>query len=139
LRRRIGPLLTSGAVSVTDGGLYRRHAALTPGGRLYAIEAKLRDWRRAVRQSRGYRTWASNYVLVLGDLSPKATQAALEAVDSDSAGLFVDGSWLRKPAPLSQTPQQRLLGFEFLTAALTNYQPSLAMKASSPVRQAATH
>jgi len=139
LRRRIGPLVASGALSVTDRGLYRRHPALTPGGTLYAIETKLRDWRRAVRQSRGYRTWASNYVLVLGDLSTKATVAALEAVESDDAGLYVDGRWLRRPRPIPQSRQQRFHGFEFLAAALADYQPSAVMKAWRPAEHEPTH
>lgn len=124
VRFRLLQLKKTGAVSELRPGLFLRHKSFSGGGTLYAIEVKVRDWTQAVRQSRGYRTWANNYVLVLGPLGEQATRAVEAEVEADQAGLFINGRWLRKPSRRVPDPLRGLMGFEHLIAALENYQPS---------------
>jgi DNA-binding Lrp family transcriptional regulator len=124
---RIARLRKTGAVIETPKGTYLRHRALKASGSVYAIEAKIRDWNKAVRQARGYRTWANNYVLVLGPLGSQAINSATKEAASDHAGLYVDGHWVLRPLRHSPEAARALLGFEHLVAALENYQPSLAI------------
>jgi len=124
---RLQQLKKTGAVSEASAGLFLRHGSLSSGGTLYAIEVKVRDWAQAVRQSRGYRTWANNYVVVLGPIGEQARRAVVAEVAADQAGLFIDGTWIRKPSRRSPEPLRGLMGFEHLVASLEGYQPSPAM------------
>jgi hypothetical protein len=119
LRSRLSSLRRSGAVAETFTGAWVRDPGFTPGGSLYAVEAKVRDFPRALKQARRYRTWAMNYVLVLGPLGPRAAQQATEEVTADGGGLVIDGKWVRKPIVRRQTTLQRIHAFEYLHAALT--------------------
>jgi len=123
---RLQQLKRIGAVFETPSGMFLRHESLSSGGTLYAIEVKVRDWAQAIRQSRGYRTWANNYVVVLGPLGEQAKRAATAEVEADEAGLFIDGMWIRKPSRRRPEPLRSLMGFEHLVASLGGYQPSLA-------------
>lgn len=136
---RLRNLVRSGAVLETTSGRFTRNSALSPGGSLYAIEAKVRDWRKAVAQSRRYRVWTNNYVLALGPLSREAQRRAESEVALDEAGLVVNGKWVQKPSRKDVTPLNRLLAFEYFTAALTGHQPSLAMNCSTPDRNGEIH
>lgn len=127
VRTRLMQLKKVGAVIEISPDRFIRHHALSPGGTLYALEAKVRDWQQAVRQSRGYRTWANNYVLVLGPLGAQARAAAVDVVASDEAGLYVDGKWILKPQRRSPDALRRFIGFEHLVASLEGYHPSDAM------------
>jgi len=96
-------------------------------GRVYAVEAKVSDWRRALMQVRMYGVWADGYVLVMGALSARAVAAVTSEVASDGAGLMVDGRWLRRPTVRRLSPARRLWASEHVVAALrTSYQPSPA-------------
>lgn len=124
---RLQQLKKTGAVLETPAGLFLRHSSLSSGGTLYAIEVKVRDWPQAVRQSRGYRTWANNYVVVLGPIGDQARRAVAAEVEADEAGLFIDGRWIRKPSRRIPEPLRGLMGFEHLVASLDGYQPSPAI------------
>ena len=126
-RFRLQQLKKTGAVIETQSGLFIRHASLSRGGTLYAIEVKVRDWSQALRQSRGYRTWANNYVVVLGPVGEQARRAAEIEVEADAAGLFINGSWIRKPSRRFPDPLRTLMGLEYLVAALDGYHPSPAI------------
>lgn len=117
VRRRIPFLLRHGAL-FEAGGRYIRDAALQPLGRIYAIEAKVSDWRQALRQARTYSLWADNYVLVLGRATPSACALALEQVALDRAGLVVRGEWVRRPNPANRAASRRLWAAEHVVAAL---------------------
>lgn len=65
---RLPRLLEIGALSETGPGVVVRAAALEPIGRLYAIETKVANWRRAVRQGRNYQLWCDTYVVVMETL-----------------------------------------------------------------------
>lgn len=117
VRRRLSALVRQGALT-DHGGKFVRDVAIQPLGRIYAIEAKVSDWRQAVRQARTYALWADNYVLVLGKATEAATGLALEQVSHDRAGMVVGGGWHRKPNPVTLPPAKRLWAAEHLVAAL---------------------
>lgn len=115
--RRLPSLIRYGALR-DEGGKFTRHEALQPLGRIYAIEVKVSDWRRALRQARVYSLWADNYVLVLGRLTDSASTLALDQVEIDEAGLVIDGRWRRKPTLSNLPAHKRLWASEHLVAAL---------------------
>lgn len=115
--RRLPSLVRAGALREQDGR-FTRHEALQPLGRMYAIEAKVSDWRRALRQGRLYSLWADNYVLVLGPLTDAASTLVLHQVEIDGAGLVIDGRWRRKPSSSKLSAQKRVWAAEHLVAAL---------------------
>ena len=119
-KSRLRKLQQIGAAREIKPMLFVRSPDLTPGGRLYAIETKVRDYKRAIRQARGYRTWTSNYVIILGALGEKALAGATLETVVDRAGLMVDGQWIRKPVAEHKNSQRTFLAFEYLAAALTN-------------------
>ncbi|HZX06780.1 hypothetical protein [Kribbella sp.] len=134
--RRIGwslaalePVLTrlekAGAVETTPGGAHRVNPALVPRGSVFALEAKVKDWQKAVLQGRAYRTWANNYVVLLGDVGPVAERRAAERVAHDGAGLYSSSGWIVKPRARRPAPAKRLWGFEHLYAATASSGPAL--------------
>jgi hypothetical protein len=136
---RLRALTREGAVQEVGGNRFVRNVSLTPGGTVYAIEAKVRDWRRAALQSRKYRVWTDNYVLALGPVSDQVRNSALEEIAQDGAGLIVAGLWIRKPTAQTITKVNRFLAFEHIAAALSGYQPSSAANLSKPIKSGAIH
>lgn len=116
--RRLGHLIRSGALVQIRPDRYCRHQALQPLGRLYAVEAKVRDWRQALRQVRAYTTWADAYVLVMGRLAPAPASLLAAEVELDHGGLMIDGRWVRRPSVRRLSPAQRLWASEHVVAAL---------------------
>lgn len=114
---RLRSLVRRGALIEVGTDRYVRPDALEPGGRLYAIEAKVEDWRSALRQVRTYRVWADSYVLVMGRISARA-QAALEAeVVHDRGGLMVKGRWVVRPRLGFTAARRRVQAWELFAAA----------------------
>lgn len=103
---------------MTSNGRLRRPTELTCGGRVFAVEAKLTDWRRALRQVRTYQVWADAYVLVMGELSPAALTAVTAEVRADRGGLHVGGAWVLQPRLTRLPPPDRLWASEHVIAAL---------------------
>jgi hypothetical protein len=126
--RRIPHLARIGALLETAPKRYVRHPALQPLGRLYAVEAKVENWRRAVAQARTYNLWADSYVLALGDVSARVGRDAQDAVAEDGAGLLVNNRWVRRPRVRPRNPARRLWAAEHLVAAVlgAGYHPSTA-------------
>ena len=116
--RRLDQLTRSGALVRRDGGRFCRHPDLQPLGRVYAVEAKVRDWRRALHQVRTYSTWADSYVLVMGRLPSGPLEKLSNEVAADHAGLVVDGRWVRRPRVHKLSPGRRLWAAEHMVAAL---------------------
>jgi hypothetical protein len=117
VERRLPGLLRSGALTDLGAGRYVRPAALAPIGRLYAVETKIRDFRRALRQARTYALWCDNYVIVMPALSDASLGDAVHAVARDRGGLVVDGRWVQRPGGRRIPPAPRLWGSEHLVAA----------------------
>jgi hypothetical protein len=86
-------------------------------GRLYAIETKVRDWQRAVRQARIYALWCDSYVIVMPRISRGSLQQMVAAVAADRAGLVVDRKWVRRPRLARTSSAHRLWGSEHVVAA----------------------
>lgn len=118
VRRRLPELLRSGALIRVGRDSYVRPDALQPIGRLYAIETKVKEWRRAVRQARTYSLWCDSYVLVMGSLGTTALAQVAEAVAADGGGLMVNGLWVQRPVLARRHAAQRMWGSEHLVAAL---------------------
>lgn len=126
--RRIPGLIRSGALLPAGPKTFTRPEALQPVGQIVAIEAKVKDWRKALAQVRSYRVWADNYVIVIGALArPLLAQLRSEVVQ-DSAGLVVDGRWVVRPRKRVLSRAKRLWASEHLVAAMTGdvHQPSSA-------------
>lgn len=117
VHRRLPGLLRSGALIQAGANSYVRPAALEPVGRLYAVETKVRDWRRAVRQARTYATWCDSYVVVMSSLGEGPLTQLVSAVADDRGGLMVAGRWLHRPRVGPRSAVQRLWGSEHLVAA----------------------
>lgn len=113
-----------GAVETTSGGAHTVNPALVPHGSVFALEAKLKNWQKAVLQGRAYRSWADNYVVLLGELGRVAEQRAAERVARDGAGLYSSSGWIVRPRMRRPAPAKRLWGYEHLYAA-TSSNPSL--------------
>jgi hypothetical protein len=118
VRRRLRGLVKTGALIPTGRESYVRPPALQPVGRLYAIETKVKDWRRALRQARTYTLWCDSYVLVMPSLGSSSQSALLTEVAEDGAGLTINGVWVTRPRLGNRSPAQRLWGSEHLVAAL---------------------
>ena len=127
VRRRLPALLDSDVLSWTTRRGLRRHHAMQPLGRLFAVEAKVRDRGAAVHQARSYGSWADGYVLVMGELGSRPLAQVLTDVDEDEGGLMMAGRWLRRPKVSSLPDSRRLLGSEYFYAAVANgtYHPSV--------------
>ena len=121
--RVVDRLARTGAVVVTPGGAFKRSRVFEPEGSLIAVEAKLEGWQRAVRQGRGYRTWASNYVVVLGEVGDVARLRATDEVSADGAGLFNGKGWIVRPTARQPSAARRFLGLEHLYAAIASGPP----------------
>lgn len=117
-RRRLPALVRRGALIKISEDRWTRPAALQPMGRLYAIELKLKDWQRALRQCRRYHLWADSYVLVLSHLPESAIDAAVNAVERDGGGLVTIEGVLRRPRVRPHAPGRRLLASEYFFASL---------------------
>jgi DNA-binding Lrp family transcriptional regulator len=108
LARRMRRLVVTGALIEVQPGMYVRPPEIAARGRLYAIETKIEDWTKALRQVRTYRVWADGYVLVMGGLSDRTVDSLLTEVRHDRGGLVVAGKWLARPR-LGETAEWRRL------------------------------
>lgn len=118
IERRIPGLVRSGALIEHSAGRFTRLADLVPIGRIYAIETKLRNWRRAVQQGRMYRLWCDSYVVVMASLGSAPVEDLLSSAGEDNAGVMVGGRWLARPKIHDRPISQRLWGSEHIVAAL---------------------
>jgi hypothetical protein len=116
--RRVPELVRSGALIETGSACYVRRPELVPLGRLYALETKVRDWRRALHQVRTYRLWADSYVVVLASLPQNAVELVRERVRQDGGGLVVADRTLERPRVHTLPKTRRLWAAEHLVAAI---------------------
>lgn len=128
VRRRIPKLVRVGGLIAVHPDRFVRPAALQPLGRIYAVEAKIRDWAGAVRQARSYSVWADSYLLVMGPLAARSLERVCGEVEIDRAGLLVDGKWVRRPTMQRLPPKRRVWAAEHLVAAVRDayHQPSVS-------------
>jgi len=118
IKRRVPGLVRSGALHVVPSGALIRAEELTAAGRLYAIEAKVKDWRRALTQGRRYSVWCDSYIIVMPELPAGSSAQLVTEVKSDRAGLVLGGKWVTRPRLGKRTQAQRLWGSEHVVAAV---------------------
>lgn len=116
--RAVSSLLKIDAVTKTRNGAILAAPGIKPEGVVFAIEAKTSNWRKAILQGRSYRTWANNYVVLLGDVGELAADRAKAQVLDDGAGLFVHERWAVKPKTRTPVLAHRLQGFEHIFSVL---------------------
>lgn len=128
VQRRLPGLTRSGALLEVASDRYLRPRAIAPLGRIYAVEAKVRDWKAALHQARTYNVWADGYVLVMGPLAESSLVKLQAEVEADRGGLVVDNKWRRRPTVRQLPAARRLWASEHLIAALSieDYHPSVA-------------
>jgi hypothetical protein len=115
---RMPRLLEIGALTETGPGVVVRAAGLEPIGRLYAIETKVANWRRAVRQGRNYQLWCDTYVVVTEALGAAPLEGLVAAAREDGAGVVVGGRWRARARVRTTMDWRRFWGSEYVTAAL---------------------
>jgi hypothetical protein len=116
--QRLPQLIATGALVEVSPCVVVRPEALRPVGRIYAVETKVADWRRAVRQGRMYQLWCDTYLVVMDTLGSAALEALVAASGEDGAGVVVDGQWRRRARVRPRPQWQRLWGSEHVIAAL---------------------
>jgi hypothetical protein len=107
-----------------------RSEAMRPVGRLYAVEIKVDNWRRAVRQGRGYQLWCDTYIVVMDKLGPEPLQGLLAASAGDGAGVVVTGQWKSRPTLRPREDWRRLWGSEHIVAAFGDRSVTLGVPIS---------
>ncbi len=125
IERRILGMLKTGAVIEHASGRYVRSSRLVPAGRLYAIETKVSNFGRALKQARTYSLWCYNYVIVMPALAPASLERASAQVGADGGGLVIDGRWVCRPRRRPRSAFRSLWGSEHVVAAIRGYQPSV--------------
>jgi hypothetical protein len=128
IERRL-PRLTKVGALAERGDRFIRPKGLDPIGRVYAIETKVKDWRRALKQARTYGLWCDNYVVVMSAISESSLSEASEKVAQDGGGLFVAGRWVLRPRAKNLSTARRLWGSEHVLAAIARTS-SPALRAS---------
>lgn len=118
VERRVPALVRMGALAETHRKTLLKPEALRPIGQLFAIETKVSNWRRAIRQGRMYQVWCDSYVVVMGPLSDQPLAKLVDAASQDDAGVVVDGGWKATVTPRPRPSWRRLLGSEYVVAAL---------------------
>lgn len=93
--KRARALVASGHVEAHGSG-FRRVPGLEAIGRVYALEAKVKDWQKGISQALRYSTWCDAAAVVL--LMPPRDLDDLKArCSSFGLGLGVDGRWIVRP------------------------------------------
>lgn len=118
--RRLPYLVRVGALLRVGRDTYVRPEGLRPIGRLYAIESKVRDWRRAIRQAQTYSVWCDSYVIVMPQLGSGSLPGAVDVISADGGGLVLEGKWVKRPRLSQRSPAQRLWGTEHVVAAFSS-------------------
>lgn len=117
VERRLRSLLRTSALREIQDGRFVRPAALQPIGRIYAVELKVDDWKRALVQCRTYRTWADSYVLIMQRVPAPSLDHLRREVHEDRGGLIVDGEWLVHPRVSPLARSRRMWASEHVVAA----------------------
>ncbi len=114
---RLRGLVLRGSLLEPTPGRFVRPAELSARGRLYAVEAKVDDWRSGLRQVRTYRVWADAYVLVMAKVAERALGQLTDEVTRDRGGLVVDGEWILRPRIGRLSAHRKLQAWEMFANA----------------------
>lgn len=116
LGRRVRRLERAGAL-VADRTGWRRHGALVPVGRVYALEAKVDDWNAGLAQALRYGAWADASAVVMSQLPRDSSRPVAQAA-ALGLGLAHGARWLVRPKVRRLSLAKRLFASEHLVAAL---------------------
>jgi len=95
LSGRVRRLVSNGSLLKFGHG-FRRDPNIIPIGRMYAFEAKVTDWRRAMSQAVRYGTWSDAVGVVLLN-RPRDISAAADRARTFKIGLAVGKTWIVRP------------------------------------------
>lgn len=124
IRRGIRLALEAGALVETTRFCYTTHPRWSPVvRRAVAVELKLRDWSRALRQAIAYRTWANAAWVLLAKRPPVVAIDVAAAAGVGLGTLSPDGTltaWLRPEVRPARIPHWSSIwvGEQLLAAAL---------------------
>ncbi len=124
VERRLPHLLRSGALIGCWESTVVRPFPLQTLGRLFAVEMKVVDWQRALRQCRRYALWADAYFLVMERVPVDRLNELRRAVASDRGGLMVAGEVLLLPRTRRMPRARRMLASEYFYASTLAHHPS---------------
>jgi hypothetical protein len=114
--RRLRQLSESGFL-FQDGSGYRRCPEFVPIGRMYALEAKVSDWRGAIAQALRYVRWADAAAVVLLK-GPRDLRNLKDYAKTLRIGVAIGNQWIVKPVLQPVAPGLRLLASEMFVAAI---------------------
>jgi len=117
VRRRIPGLIRVGALVETAPDRFVRRKEIVPIGTTWAIETKVSEWRRALRQCRTYRTWADGYILIMGRVPSTSLSVLRREVTNDRGGLVIGDDWIVHPRTTKLPSARRLWTSEHIVAA----------------------
>jgi hypothetical protein len=117
-QRRIAKLVTIGAVESNVAGKIKCTAYIRPVGRIWALEAKMRSWDRALAQSLRYSLWADGSVAVLSHIPNASAAAAKQRAEVMGLGLTHRDKWLQRAKIQKHSESRRLWASEHVVAAI---------------------
>lgn len=120
VKRRLTQLEGVEAIRRTRVGAYVRRSEFRPLGRTHALEAKVSDWGRAIRQALGYASWCDYVSVVLGK-TPRSVDGVASQMASHRLGFAVGEEWIAKPVArrLQLPAARRLMATEYIVTNLT--------------------
>jgi hypothetical protein len=116
-RRYLQRLESTGALHLSSGR-FRASPSMRSVGRIFALEAKVTDWRAGHDQCLRYGSFADGTALVLPRVTERIRQPLLAAVEPHGIGVFADGRWVRRPRMSRLTVERRLQASESVVAGL---------------------
>lgn len=120
IRRRISRLSRLGAILRARNGRIRAVRDLRPVGRIWALEAKIDDWRGGLAQAHRYRMWADGAILMLAT-APTKRDELIQRASSFKIGVWAGNGWLARPRiATSSNRARRLWASEHVIKALSD-------------------
>ena len=114
-RRYLQRLVDVGALRMA-AKRYRASATLQPVGRIFALEAKVNDWRSGYEQCLRYGSHADGTALILPRVTERVRQPLLDVTRPHGIGVFADGRWMQRPKMSKLTADRRLHASECVIA-----------------------
>lgn len=124
VRRRVGRLLSMGALLEAPNGCIVRAPEMQPVGRLYALEAKVDDWSGGLGQALRYGAWADASATVVQRL-PRDPSKAISQASELGIGLAHNHRWLVRPKLRRLDAARRLWASEHVVAAIAGVHADL--------------
>jgi DNA-binding Lrp family transcriptional regulator len=116
-------LVRTGVLKPVGSG-FRRDPRIHAYGRMYALEAKVSDWPKALTQAMRYATWTDAVGVVLLR-TPRDLARAKSRASSLNVGLAIEDRWVVRPKIKVGRSPLRLLGAERFAASIAAGQKSL--------------